>query len=178
MAQEMAGALMRQGSYIRFKGMVDFPAIWKMISDWFESKGFEVLENKAKHRMAPFGEELETTMTAWRNVTEYYRYEMIVYHKYWDAQKVDVVKDGVKKRMIKARMVFRVTGKMVFDYSDRYETSKLTKALGNFMYKYVLHWQWDVIYGDQLNYKILELQDVIKTYLKLETTGSEFADMW
>jgi len=164
--------------YLRYKGVFDFNGTWKLAMDWLESKGFEVQENKAKRNMKDFGEELETQMTGWRNVTDYYRFQIIVYQKYWDASYVDVVKNGVKKRMLKARIVFKVSGNLILDYSDRYETSRMTKAVGKFLNKYIYKWQIDAIYGDQLWYKVHELHDLIKDYLKLEVTGSEFADMW
>jgi hypothetical protein len=164
--------------HIRYKGVLDFTGCWKVIMDWFESKGFEVQEDKAKRNMRVFGEELETVMTGWRNVTDYYRFRIQVYQKYWDAQPVDVVKNGEKKRLLKARIFFRIGGELVLDYSDRYETSRMTKALGNFMNKYVLKWQYDVIYGDQLMYKVYELANVIKEYINSQTRGNEFADMW
>ena len=124
------------------------------------------------------GMELETFIDAWRNITDYYRFEMRAYAKYRDAQFVEVVKGGVKKRLVKGRVLIMISGVLVLDYSDRYEKSRYTQALGKFLNKYVLHWQWDAVYGDQLNYKILELQNVVKEYLAMEATGSEFADMW
>jgi len=171
------GSVMK-GVHIRYKGTLDFQEIWRLIGDWFESKGFEVIERKAKHKVDVTGEELETAMDAWRNVTDYYRFYMTAYAKYFDAEYVDVVENGKKKRLLKARIHFMVSGKLELDYANRYGKSKLTKQLGKFMNNYVLHWQWDAIYGDQLNYKILELQNVIKEYLGMTVTGSEFADMW
>ncbi len=177
MAFPIEGQIMK-GVHIRFKGVFDFPEIWRLIGDWFESKGFEILETKAKHKSGPLGEEMECGLDAWRNVTDYYRFRMTVYTKYYDGVPVEIIKNGVKKKMIKARVYFRVGGKLILDYSDRYDKSRFTKAVGKFLNDYVLHWQWDSIYGDQLNYKILELQNVIKEYLNMTVTGSEFADMW
>jgi len=167
-----------KGVHIRYKGVFDFPEIWRLIGDWFESKGFEVLETKAKHRTGALGEEMECGMEAWRNVTDYYRFRMWTYVKYYDGQTVEIVKNGVKKKVIKARVYFRVSGQLVIDYSDRYDKSRMMRQLGKFLNDYVLKWQWDSIYGDQLNYKILELQNVIKEYLNMTVTGSEYADMW
>ena len=167
-----------KGVFIRYKGIIDFQATWKLVADWFESKGYEVLERKAKHRIAPMGEELECAMDAWRNATDYYRFRMTAYVKYFDGQYVDVVKNGKKKKLLKARVVFKISGDLVLDYSHRYDKSKFTVALRKFMDFYVLRWQWDNIYGDQLNYKVMELQNVIKENLNFEAHGSEFADMW
>ena len=164
--------------YVRYKGVFDFTALWKLIMDWFESKGFEVQENKSKRNLRTTGEELETQMTGWRNVTDYYRFQIVVYQKYWDAQYIDVIKDGKKQKMIKARIVFRIAPTLVLDYSDRYATSRLTKALGHFLNTYIYKWQIDAVYGDQLMYKGYEIQGVIKEFLNMETKGSEFADMW
>lgn len=177
MAHAEAGSVMK-GVHIRYKGLLDFDALWRMIGNWFESKGFIVLVNKAKHATSAFGEVLESEITAWRNVTDYYRFEMRVYHKYWDAQPVEVDRNGQKKTLLKARYHFMVSGKLIFDYDNRFDKSRWTQALQRFMESKVLKWQWDAIYGDQLNYKILELMNVIKEFINMEVTGSEYADMW
>jgi len=167
-----------QVQYIRYKGVVDFHNLWKVIIDWLESKSFEVQENKAKRGMQPFGEVLEVQMTGWRNVTEYYRFEILVWQKYWDCVPVEVVQNGVKKKLMKGRFFFFIQPNLILDYSDRYEKSRLTKAFGDFLYKYIYKWQIDAFYGDQLMYKVYELADVIKENLNVRTKGTEFADMW
>lgn len=177
MSEKMVGSIMK-GVHIKYKGIFDFQELWRLIGDWFESKSFEVIEGKAKHKMGTFGEDFECIMDAWRNVTEYYRFEMRVYAKYWDGNYVEVIKEGTKKKKMKARLYLRISGALIIDYSDRFERSTFAKGLGKFMNKHVVHWQWDAVYGDQLNYKILELQNVIKEYLNMEARGSEFADMW
>jgi len=164
--------------HIRYKGVMDFQNMWKVVHDWFESKGYEIIEPKAKHKTAPFGVEFESTIEAWRNVTEIYRFKMIAYQKHWDGTYVEVVKDGKKKKLLKARFFIKVTGWLDVDYSDRYDKSKFTRALGKFLRKRVYRHQIDSIYGDQLFYKIHELMNVIKEYINMETHGSEFADMW
>jgi len=164
--------------HLRYKGIVDFQALWRVIGDWFESKGFEIQEPKAKHKMGPFGEEFECVIAAWRNVTDHYRFEMTAYQKYWDGTYVEVVKDGKKSKLLKARFFFKFSSKIVLDYSDRYEKSRFTQAMGKFLNHRVLRWQWESVYGDQLFYKTLELQNIVKEYLNMEMHGSEFADMW
>jgi hypothetical protein len=174
---KIEGAIMK-GIHLRYKGVFDFESLWKLVNDWLESKGYEVMEGKAKHRAGTNGEEFEVQAVAWRNVTDYYRLNMSCFCKYWDGQYVEVVKDGKKKRMIKARLYVRISGNLILDYNERYEKSRFTQAVGRLLNMYVLRWQWDSIYGDQLNYKILELQSVIKDFLHMEAAGSEYADMW
>lgn len=164
--------------HTRYKGVFDFQALWKLIADWFESKGYEVMEDKVKSAGGAFGETTETQMTAIRNVTDYYRFQMQCYQKLWDGTYVEVVKNGKKQKLLKARIYIRVSGDVIRDYADRYEHNKFTQGLKKFMDNHVLKWQLDVIYGDQLFYKVHELQNVIKEFLHMEVTGSEFADMW
>lgn len=176
MAEKLATTLGGPGIHIKYKGMTDFPELWRLIIDWFDSKGFEVMEGKAKDKGG--GEEMEGDIDAWRNVTDYYRYEMRVSLKYWNGSKVEVVKGDQKKTLIKARYYFRITGSLTLDWAGRYDKTKFGQALGKLLNYKVLFWQWDSIYGDQLNYKILELGNVIKEYLNMEASGSEYADMW
>jgi hypothetical protein len=167
-----------KGVHIKYKGMVDFRGLWKLVFDWFESKGYEVQEGKSKHAAKTFGDEFESDIDAWRNVTDHYRFNLKVHVKYWDGVPVEVVRGGEKKVLIKARFYFRITGSLVLDWADRFERTKFSQALGKFLNYRVLMWQWDSIYGDQLNYKILEIQNLIKEYLGAEASGSEYADMW
>ncbi len=178
MAVTLLPGVAGRGVHLKYIGVVDFQALWKHIGSWFESKGYEVIENKAKQKTGNYGGEFECIMTGWRNLTDYYRYEMKAFCHYWESQEVEVIKDGKKKKLLKARYYFWVSGKLILDYSDRFTKSRFTKALNTFLKNHVLHWQWDAIYGDKLNYKVLELQTVIKDFLKMECTGSEFADMW
>jgi hypothetical protein len=167
-----------KGVHIKYKGMLDFPELWRLIIDWFDSKGFEVMEGKAKHKAGTFGHEVEGEIAAWRNITDYYRFEMSVSMKYWDANPVEVVRGDQKKTLLKGRFMFRLRGSLVLDWGGRYERTKFRQVLGKFLNNKVLMWQWDSIYGDQLNYKVLELGNVIKEYLNMEGSGSEYADMW
>jgi len=171
-------AMKNRKAQIKYKGVMDFVEVFKVCMDWFESKGYEVNARKVKHKVLPLGEENEQIIDAWRNVTDYIRFKMELFAKYWDGHHVEVIKNGKKVDMVKARFYFRVYGTLVFDYDNRYEKTKMTKALSRFMNKYVLKWQIDVIYGDQLHYKVHELHAVIREYLKMEAQGNEFADMW
>jgi hypothetical protein len=167
-----------RGIHIRYKGMTDFNELWNLLIDWFESKGFEVIEGKAKHKAGGSGDDFETDLSAWRDITEVYRFEMKVSMKYWGGVPVEVVRGDQKKTLTKARFRFSISGKLILDWSGRYEKTKFAKALGKFLNQKVLFWEWDGIYGDQLNYKILELGNVIKEYLNMEASGTEYADMW
>jgi hypothetical protein len=164
--------------HLKYKGMTDIKECYKLMMDWFESKGFEYHESVVKHKVAISGEENELTIEAWRNVTDYYRFNLRVFIHYWDGIPVEVVKGTAKKTLIKARYYFRISGNVELDYSGRFSKNSFRKALGTFLNKKVLSWQWESIYWDQLFYKAHELANVVKEYLNMEASGSEFADMW
>jgi len=163
--------------HLMFKGIIDINEFWMVIIDHLRSKMYEVNETKVKHKGGP-PESIEYGLRAWRNVSTYARYIMNVNVIVWDMVDVVVVKDGVKKKLKKCRFLVNVSGDLELDYANRFERSAFSKAVRDFLNQKILIWKILVYWGDQLDYKVQELADVMKEYMKMETRGSSFSDMW
>ncbi|MEM4267995.1 MAG: hypothetical protein QXK37_04140 [Candidatus Woesearchaeota archaeon] len=164
--------------HLQYKGICDLKGLFRVVKEWMESKGFEVVETKTKQRMRPFGMESEYDLRGYRNLSEYYRIWMIVMFQVWDEVQVEVVKNGIKEKLSKCRLYIRVRAESEMDWTNRFENSPFQEAIRKFLNEKVLKHRYESILWDQHHYKQLELFNVIKEYLSMQTRGSEYADMW
>ncbi len=167
---------------LHYRGIFDLRGLYKFMADWLQKKGFEFHEKVYKHKQA----ELEFTWEARRKVDAYVQHVItIVMHLYGDApgdstvEEVEVIKNGVKKKMMKARMTLTFSGKVVTDYPDdfgstRWNKSPFLKTLQNVFEKSVIKQDLDFKHEDVLYYHILHLYEAVKKHLEMEGSGSVY----
>jgi len=122
-------------STIRYKGIFDYDGMYKMMRAWFSDREYDFWEKRYKHKRRSEGSELEINWEAWRDVTELLRNWIYVYFHLWDYEEVEVIKDGKKKKMVKARMLIEFSWIIEVDYEDKWHDSKLKRALLKFLMK-------------------------------------------
>jgi hypothetical protein len=167
---------------IKFNGIFDFNGLYKVAHDWIVNQNYYFEEKLYKHKVpTPAGAEQDIMWEGWRKVNEYVRYWINVYIKLFDLKEIEVIKEGKKKKLYKARMFIEISGKVELDYSNRFGNSLFGIMLRNFMHKHV--WKYtegriSSIWGDELYYRTLKLHQVIKEFLDMESKGNAYYDMW
>ncbi|MBN2458291.1 hypothetical protein JXB31_04135 [Candidatus Woesearchaeota archaeon] len=164
--------------HLKYKGIFNLGGVLSIVTDWLETRGYEVIIKKVKHKTKTFGFEDEYEIRGWRDETDYHRIYIDFYMHMWDANEVDVLIEGQKKRLMKARLYMSIQGKIETDPSGRFDTSMFSKALRKFMYDKVIHHKYESVWGDKLQYKMHEIYGHIKEYLDMQSKGMYFKNMW
>jgi len=161
---------------IRYRGVFDFDGLYKMMHSWIVSKRFLFQEGTYKDKVStPFGNELQIKWQAERKVTEFVKEYLEIEFHLWDFSEVEVIKEGRKAKMAKARMEIRFTAKLELDYSKRFSGgSSFAKKLGQFYVEKVIYWDWRIRYAQALEYSVYDLHTKVKKYLNMDTGSSAY----
>jgi len=161
---------------IRYKGVFDYDGMYKMMHAWLISKRFLFHENKYKDKVStPFGNEIEAKWTAEKKVTEFVMEIIKIEFHLWDAAEVEVIRDGKKVKMYKARMEIRFFADVMVDYSKRFsEGTTFAKKLGKFYVENVMIWDLRMRYFNALEYAVYDLQTKVKKYLNMDTGSTAY----
>ena len=163
--------------HLRYKGILDIAEMQKIMVQWLKARRYWFQESTYKHQPGnEFGREEELHWVAERNVDSYVKYIIFIYTHIWDLEQVEVIQDGVKKNVSKARVEIWFQGKVIFDYQDHWGKTKFHVALRNFYNKYILAPEGIManLYWDELYYRVYKLRDLVKDYLNLKTKGFEY----
>lgn len=165
-------------STLKYKGIFDYQGMYSMMQSWFKDREYDFWEKRYKHKARAGGAELEINWEAWRDITPLFRNWIYVYFHLWDYQEVEVIKDGQKKRMAKARMLIRFSWHIEVDYEDRWEDSKFKRMLLKFLIDYVYRKELSEPMGDKLWYNCNKLQQETKKFLGMGSHSDVYDDMW
>ncbi|MBI3033483.1 hypothetical protein HYY69_08470 [Candidatus Woesearchaeota archaeon] len=163
---------------ILFKGIFDFDALYKQVYDWLTFRGFQLHETKFKKKAKEYGLEIEVNWDAWMKMNEMVMNKYNLHFHIWDATYIDVVHDGEKKKLMKARIFVRIERRIDFDYRGTFQGSLLKKKLWEFLVKYVYKMYFDAFWEDKLRFKAYQLANVVKEALDMQTKGNEHWDVW
>ncbi|MFH0978094.1 MAG: hypothetical protein V1837_02210 [Candidatus Woesearchaeota archaeon] len=164
---------------LKFKGICDIEGLFKTIYDWMIHQDYEVHETKYKHKVPdPRGAEDEITLKGWRRVNAYVKYWLEVDFHIWDMRTVDVVRNGIKKKLVTLRMKITFTSTVELDYSGRFGGSRFLQSLQDFYNKYIIRANIQNIWEDELYYRTLKLHRIIKEFLDMETKTNASEGRW
>jgi hypothetical protein len=164
---------------LKVNGVFDFESVYRAMHDWFVGQKYYFEEILYKHKVpSPAGAEEHIRWKGWRKVTEYVKFNIYVYIIMWDMKEIEVIKNGEKKKLTKARIKIEFNGDCELDYSKQFEKTPFLKKLGQFYNEFVAKKKIDTVYTDQLYYMILKLYTVAKEQMELETKSNMYYDMW
>src|SRR3989338_696082 len=90
---------------LKYSGIFDLKGLYGTITEWFIDYGFYLEEPSWKHKVpSQSGAEQEIEFTGWKKINEYVIYWVELYIHIYDLVDVDVVKEGVKKKLNRANM--------------------------------------------------------------------------
>ena len=168
---------------INFSGIFDLDKLYQGIYDWMINEGYNFEERQYKHKVpSPAGAEQHMKSWGWRNVTEYIKYVVNTYTLIRDMKDIEVIKDGKKTTLTKGMIRIEIGGYVETDWQGKYEATPFLLRIRKFMEKYILGNRdggiITTVYADELDYKMIKLQTVIKDILDMETKANAFYDMW
>ena len=163
---------------IKYKGVFDFGALYKMMRAWFEEREFDFDEGRYKHKEKDIGAEIEIDWHAYRSVTEVFQERFHIHFHMWDIREVEIVKEGKKKKVFKGRLMIEIKGIIDLDYQNQFDGSFVKEKWRNFLVDFIYRRDIDTIWGDRLWYVAHKLQQRIKLFLQMESHSDVYDDMW
>lgn len=126
-------------SKIKYDGIMDFPATYKFGYDWLsQEKDFNMSETAYKEKIKGDAKELEIEWKGFAKATDYFKFEIKVEIKVLGMSDVEIVQDGVKRKMNKGSVEIKIKGTLVRDYDGKFEKSSTQKFLRSIYEKWVI----------------------------------------
>ena len=164
---------------LRYKGVFDWEGLYNAMRGWFKEREYDFLEKRYKHKTQSGGfAEIEVNWESWREETEYVKNWITVYFHIWDFKEVEVVKNGQKMKLNKARMLIEIFPKVETDYEDRWEGSLLKRKLRDFYERFFYRVEIESLWQDKLWYNTNKLHQLAKRHLEMESESEAFDDYW
>jgi hypothetical protein len=160
---------------VRYKGVFDFDGLYKLVTSWIKHQKFKLYETNQKWKPP----EVEIMLDCRRKKTGYKRDRIKVH--FWGFKNGEVEKlEGDKvKKLWDARMKITFSSYVETGYSnyfgwERWGISKFTMVLMNFLNRYVIKKELDLVDTDVLYYELYQLHAKVKEFLQLESRGSAY----
>ncbi len=163
---------------IKYKGIIDIPALYSVVHEWLISRGYQVHESKFKTINNPVGRDKQFDWSAFRKVTEFVMLWMYVHWQFSDVVEFEVVKDGKKKTLSKCILFMRIRHELEYDYGHMFNQSELGQHIMMFFRNWMYRKKIDTLWEDKCRFKLYELQDAIKQALDSQIAGNEHYDVW
>jgi len=163
---------------IFFRGIVDLEGLFRIMRKWFLDYKYEFEEKMAKYKLTREGGIKEHDWLAYKNVTEHIRFEITCKFIIKDVVGVEVIKKGEKKSLSQCKLQLEITPQVVLDPYGHFAESNLMKRLGEWLQTHIIKKDIIFIYADQLDYRALKLQGIVKEYLNFEAQENAYAAKW
>ena len=158
---------------IRYKGYFDFEGVYRLVNNWLVKYLFRYHEQRYKDKTdTPLGNEIEVDVWGEKEVTEYYKYKIIISYHLWESREVPVVINGEKVKRMRGRMHITLQGEVITDWQGRYKGSKVRSLMEEFLNKTVLKKEREMKHVDYVDKQLHKLEGEIKKFLKMETKAS------
>jgi hypothetical protein len=155
---------------IFYAGIFDYDKLIKTIANWFNIQGFEFKEEYFKHKVpTPAGSEPEFKYHGWMKLSEYVQYWIFVQAHLYELKEVDVMIDGVKKKMAKGKIMLTFSDNCILDYNNKFNTP-VAKKIQDFLHKHIWNKQITGGWTDELYYRKYKLHREVKEALGMSTT--------
>jgi hypothetical protein len=161
--------------FIRLKGVFEFPGMYKYMRTWMEERHYEFHEAKFKEKpKGHFAPDKEIKWWAKKKLTDYIMFRIEVFIHLWNAEHIEVVKDGKKVEMVNGRMQIEIEGVIITDYANEFEKSLFYKKLENFLNRRIIRNEILLKYWDSFDYELYAFENDIKKFLDMEARETAY----
>jgi hypothetical protein len=157
---------------LRFRGVIDFPAVYKMIFDWMEDNAYTPFEELYKHKPPT---EFDVQIKGMKKVTGYIKYWVKVKFNSTNFKEVEVMKDGKKKKMFSGNMRIDFYADVETDYETdldgktrMWETSLFLYKLKQFFENHIYKWRLVFVHPDTVLNSVQDLMEDVKKVMSMQ----------
>lgn len=138
-----------------------------MLRKWCEDNHFKLYEDIFKEKPATHGGmETELKWTAKRKETPFIKWFIKFNIKFKDNYPVEVVQNGEKKQLFKARVEFIANPYLQYDWQNQYK-GKIAKYFLWFLWDKIFKYEWIKKHGNVLNGYVFYLGEDVKKFLNM-----------
>lgn len=154
------------GTQLRFKGEFEYQGLYTLWKEFFTSRGYDFYENRYKDK----GDEFEVEWKCERDYDEMHKMIFEVKFHAWDADKLQVEKQGKPVMLVKARILINFSAKLSVGDSDLsgakvFENNdSIFKKIYDKINERSIDEYWDVTMGMLL----VDLSSQTKSYLGMQ----------
>lgn len=159
-----------QTDYLTYKGIFDLNKLYNMMVKWFKERNYKFYETLYKDK--PSRREIE--WAAEKKIDANIMYKINIAFLLWDVENVDVIKDGEKKNMSRARMTITLNASVITDYSKKWESSAFLKFWEKIYIYHIIRKDIEFKHIDKLYYILYSLHELIKQTLEMEASGGAY----
>lgn len=164
---------------IKYDGLIDWASLYKLIYEWFTQRGYYFEEAGIKHKIpTPMGAEEEYKIAGWRKTTSYMQEEINLNIHFFEMREVEVIKEGQKRNLIKARLIITFNGGVRTDYQERWSQTQFGQYIKSFYERYIIKKDLETVWWDRLYYVIYKLHNEIKLFLDMQAKENAYYDIW
>lgn len=114
---------------MKYNGIFDFGDYYRLCYDIFRSLGYDVEEQKYKHKTKPEGDEVEIEWNCYKKVDDYSLFRIFAKTLVVGLSKVQVVLEGVQTSKNTGDCELEMKCFIQTDYENRWETNPMLKFL-------------------------------------------------
>ena len=160
---------------VRYSGLFDFDGLYAAVIDWGKNYGFMWHEIYYKHKVPrPTGAEQQFKWQLTKKVSGYLSHKIDFLVHIWDMLEVEVDVNGVKKPLTSGRIYIKISGTLIMDWQDKFTGSGFKEKLGHWYRHFVYRKEVEAIYWDQLHYRIIDMQTILKKYFDVQAKKHAF----
>lgn len=155
---------------LKYRGVYDFGAIYKLVFDFLEEKAYKIFEDVYKHKPPT---EFEVQVRGEKKITSYIKYEVRIQFFSENYREVEVEKDGKKKKMFSGNMRIDFKAYLITDYEKGegdtlWESTPFTSKLKHFFENYIFKHRLMSVHPDAVFYELAELMDSMKKTMDMQ----------
>ncbi|MBN2051909.1 hypothetical protein JW756_00220 [Candidatus Woesearchaeota archaeon] len=163
---------------IRYKGSFDWGGLYRLIWQWMQKRQFRSHEKRYKDKIdTALGNEIEVDVWGEKEVSEYYKYKIIIAYHLWESREVPVIENGKQVMRMQGRIEIRLNGQVITDWQEKYnKNNTVQKLMELFLNKVVLKYEIDIKHIDPFDEDLHALESQIKKFLKIEADISSIGE--
>ncbi len=144
-----------------YSGVMDLKEFFKLLSNWFNERGFHKKEDKNEEQNLPGGKFIEYEISPWKKITNYNKYIFKIRALFENLKKVEVMKDNKKVKVDQGRVLIYFDGFLEHDYESRWDDRPLLLFIRSLYDKFV-----HKVYTERFEHRLTH--DMHKLYNEIE----------
>jgi len=126
-------------SKVKYSGIFNFQDFYSFCYSWLtDEKGLRMGENKYTEKLTGDSKRVEIEWNGFKDLTDYFRFEIKVEFVASGLKKVEINQKGVKIETNSGSIEIKVKGVISRDYKGKFETSAFNKFLRSIYEKWVI----------------------------------------